>query len=257
VTPPIIVIHRNPEVLAAATAARLITRLVDAQAIRGEASVALTGGRIGIAVLEAWAVNPARDAIDWARLNVWWSDERFLPSRHADRNETQARAALLNRVPLDPARIHSMPAQNGPLGDDPDAAAAAYAAELAVDPCIDVALLGVGPDGHVASLFPGSPALHDDRSVVAVRDSPKPPPVRLSWTLVSLRRSHEVWLLASGAEKAAATNAALTDLGCADPGPADSGADQLPAAVVRGASQTLWLMDNAAASKLPGALSAT
>jgi 6-phosphogluconolactonase len=131
VSAPLVVVHRDATVLAQAVAARIITVVVDAQAARGEASIVLTGGGIGGATLRELAESPARFAIDWSRLSVWWGDERFLPSGHPDRNETQAREALLDRMDVDPDRVHPMPASDGPLGDDLDAAAEQYAVELA------------------------------------------------------------------------------------------------------------------------------
>lgn len=126
-----VAVHADAELLAQAVAARLVVKLLDAQAARGQASVVLTGGRIAAAVYRAVAALPARDAVDWSRVDVWWGDERFLPGGDPDRNETQARAALLDAVPLDPARVHPMPASDGPAGPDPEEAAARYAAELA------------------------------------------------------------------------------------------------------------------------------
>ena len=128
---PQLVVHRDKELMAQAAAARLITKIVDAQASRGSASVVLTGGRNGNGLLAALAAAPARDAVDWARLDLWWGDERFLPEGDPERNVTQAREALLDAVPLDPKRVHAMPASDGPHGADADAAAAAYAEELA------------------------------------------------------------------------------------------------------------------------------
>src|SRR5690606_28174861 len=125
--PPTGVVQSDAELLAKATAARLVTRLVDAQALRGSASLVLTGGGIGTAVLEQLALAPARDAIDWARVDVWWGDERFLPSGDADRNETQARRALLDHVPVPAERVHPMAASDGADGDDPEAGARRYA----------------------------------------------------------------------------------------------------------------------------------
>ncbi|HEY0454429.1 6-phosphogluconolactonase [Actinophytocola sp.] len=248
-TAPLVVAYRSPELLAAATAARLVTQLVDAQAARGEVSVVLTGGRTGTAVLEQVRESPARDAVDWTRVDVYWGDERFLPAGHPERNETQARSALLDHVPVDPSRVFPMAPPDGPYGDDPEAAAAAYAEVLAAAaqpgdqvPTFDVCMLGVGEEGHTASIFPDSPAVHEKtRPVVAVYNCPKPPPTRISLTLPAIRRATEVWLMTTGESKAAAVATAL------------SGADEvtLPAAGARGQRRTLWLLDHAAAAKLP------
>lgn len=248
---PELVVHRDKELMAQAAAARLITRIVDAQAARGAASVVLTGGRNGNGLLAALDSAPARDAIDWSRLDLWWGDERFLPDGDPERNVTQAREALLGRVPLDPARVHAMPASDGPLGADADAAAAAYAAELAAAarpedhgpvPVFDVLMLGVGPDTHVASLFPELPAVREtERTVVGVHGAPKPPPTRISLTLPAIRAAREVWLLAAGEDKAEAVQIALSG----------AGEVQAPAAGARGRARTLWLLDAAAASGLP------
>ena len=127
---PEVIVHRDAELLAKAVAARLVTRLVDAAAARGTGSLVLTGGGIGTAVLSELAAAPARDAVDWRHLDVWWGDERFVPSGDKERNETGARAALLDHVDVDPARVHPMAPSDGPDGDDPDAAAARYATWL-------------------------------------------------------------------------------------------------------------------------------
>ena len=253
-SPPLVVVHRDAALLAKAVAARLVTALVDAQAARGQASVVLTGGGIGIATLRELAASPARDAIDWSELDVWWGDERFLPAGHAERNETQAREALLDSVDLDPQRVHPMAPSDGKVGDDVDAAAASYADQLAKSarpedhgpvPSFDVLLLGVGPEGHIASLFPGAPALYDDRIVIPVRGAPKPPPTRLSLSTAAINAAHEVWLVAAGEEKAAAVRLALSGAGPA----------AVPAAGVHGRARTLWLLDRAAASRVPASLS--
>lgn len=250
----LVVVHGTAQLLAEAAAARLVTRLVDVQAASGHAHVVLTGGGIGIATLAAVADCPARDAVDWSALDVWWGDERFLPAGDPERNETQARAALLDHVPLPAARVHAMPASDGPWGSDVDAAADAYAAELAAAtrpedhsdvPRFDVLMLGVGPDAHVASLFPGHPALYEEeRSVLAVRGAPKPPPVRISLTRRAIQRAQDVWLLAAGAEKAGAVSLALSQ----------AGEVAVPAAAAHGCRRTLWLLDRAAAVKVPPAL---
>ncbi|MFI2782112.1 6-phosphogluconolactonase [Streptomyces sp. ALB3] len=251
---PQLVVHRDKELMAQAAAARLITKIVDAQAARGSASVVLTGGRNGNGLLAALGASPARDAIDWSRLDLWWGDERFLPEGDPERNVTQAREALLDKVALDPSRVHAMPASDGPYGGDADAAAAGYAAELAAAagpedhgsvPTFDVLMLGVGPDTHVASLFPELPAVREtERTVVGVHGAPKPPPTRVSLTLPAIRAAREVWLLAAGEDKAEAAAIALSG----------AGEIQAPAAGAQGRSRTLWLLDAAAASKLPRAL---
>lgn len=249
-----VLVHRDPPTLAAAVAARLVTRLVDVQAATGRASIVLTGGSVGIATLAALAAMPARAAIDWPNLDIWWGDERFLPSGHSDRNETQARAALLDHVGVDPERVHPMPASDGPDGDDPEAAAERYAAALkaaarpedhGLAPSFDVLLLGVGPDGHIASLFPEKPALYEQaRSVVGVRGAPKPPPTRISLTLPTICGAKEIWFVVAGEDKASAVHLALSG----------TGPVQIPAAGAVARSRTLWLLDRAAASKLPPAM---
>jgi 6-phosphogluconolactonase len=244
-----VVVHADPKVLAEAVAARLIVRLLDAQAERGGAGVVLTGGRVAAEVYAALRDGPARDAVDWSTVDFWWGDERFLPAGHADRNETQARAALLDALPVDPARVHPMPASDGPDGDDPEAAAARYAAELARAarpgtaslPHFDVLLLGVGEDGHVASVFPEHPVAYETRPVAAVRGAPKPPPVRLTLTIPAINTAEEVWLIATGDGKASAVRLALSG----------GGPVQVPAAGVHGVDRTLWLLDRAAAAEVP------
>jgi 6-phosphogluconolactonase len=169
---PTILVHQSPEQLAAAAAARLITRLVDLQSDGLIPSVALTGGGIGIAVLREVAASPARDAVDWRSVEFFWGDERFVPAGSDERNEKQAREALLDHVNPDPVLVHAMAPSDGEFGDDPDAAAAGYARLLADRAPLDIVLLGMGPEGHVASVFPHSPAVHAPESVVAVRDCP-------------------------------------------------------------------------------------
>ncbi|MET7285151.1 6-phosphogluconolactonase [Streptomyces sp. NPDC005573] len=251
---PQLVVHRDKELMAQAAAARLITKIVDAQASQGHASVVLTGGRNGNGLLAALAASPARDAVDWGRLDLWWGDERYLPEGDPERNYTQAREILLDSVPLDPARVHPMPASDGPWGADVDAAAEAYAAELAkaagpedhaLVPAFDVLMLGVGPDTHVASLFPELPAVREtERTVVGVHGAPKPPPTRVSLTLPAIRSAREVWLLAAGEDKAEAVAIALSG----------AGEIQAPAAGATGRARTLWLLDTTAASQLPRSL---
>lgn len=246
-----VVVHPGgTDALAAAIAARLVTAVVDAVATRGRADVVLTGGSLGIALLAALRDSPAHRTVDWTRVHLWFGDERYLPDGDGDRNETQAREALLDHLPLPEGNVHAMPAPGGAT-DDVDAAAEQYARELAVhapqdaDPAVppfDVLLLGVGPDGHVASLFPGLPGVGvTDRTVVGVTGSPKPPPLRVSLTLPAIGAAREVWFVAAGADKAEAVSRALAD---------DAVADEVPASAPRGREATLWLLDEAVAARL-------
>jgi 6-phosphogluconolactonase len=248
---PTVVVHRDAAAVATATAERLVPALVDPQRDRGSASVVLTGGGLGIATLRALRDERTRLAVDWSRVDVWWGDERYLPSGDPERNETQAREALLDHLPLDPARVHPMPAADGPDGKDVDAAAARYAAELAAAaphrvgvPAFDVLLLGMGPEGHVGSIFPESPAAHDERTVVGVHGCPKPPPTRVTLGFSAMTQATEVWLVVAGSDKAAAVAMALSG----------AGRVALPAAGAVGRQQTIWLLDEAAASQLPPSL---
>src|SRR5690242_12064729 len=154
-SPPEVIVHHDAGLLAKAVAARLVTKLVDVQAATGRASLVLTGGGIGTTVLTELAAAPARDAVDWRHLDIWWGDERFVPTGDPERNETGARSALLDHVDVEPARVHPMPGPDGPDGDDPEAAAARYASWLAAAtapedhgpvPSFDVLMLGIGPE---------------------------------------------------------------------------------------------------------------
>jgi 6-phosphogluconolactonase len=241
----LVVVAPDPDVLASSVAARLVTRIIDAQALRGSAHVVLTGGRIAAKVLRSVGELPASGAIDWSRVDLWWGDERFLGAGDPDRNETQARAALLDALPLDPARVHAMPASDGPDGDDAEAAAARYARELAAAagpgaalPHFDVLMLGVGEDGHVASIFPGHPSYDEAGVTAAVHNSPKPPPTRITLTLPTIRAAEQVWLIAAGPDKTDAVGMAV------------EGTSKLPAAAATGTAQTLWLLDREAAAKI-------
>ncbi len=250
-TVPDVAVHAQPNILAAAVAARLLTRLVDLQVAGAVPKIVLTGGTIGIAMLEQVRATVARDAVDWGHVEFYWGDERFLTPGHPERNETQARAALLDHVRVDPAKVFAMGADTGSGPSGAEAAAAEYAELLAGAarpedhgpvPSFDVMLLGMGAEGHTASIFPHSPAVYEtERAVVAVHGCPKPPPTRVSLTLPAIRRSAEVWIVATGEEKAAAVAMALTG----------AGEVAVPVAGARGRRRTRWLLDRAAAGKLP------
>ncbi len=248
---PDIVIEPDADSLARGVGEALVARLAAAQTVHGTASVVLTGGGVGTAVLRhvaALAAEPEREVVDWTAVEVWWGDERFVPADDDERNEKAARSALLDAVGVPAERVHAMPASDSGFAE-PEDAAAWYAGQLAAAappgrelPRFDVLLLGMGGEGHVASIFPESPAAHDERPVVAVRNSPKPPPTRLSLSFPTINSAEEVWLIVSGEAKAPAVAMALTGA---------AGGVQLPAAGVRGRRATRWLIDGAAAGKLP------
>ena len=232
-----ILVHASSDEVVEALTARLVARLTEIQRDFRVPQVALTGGRIATLAYQKLAAEGASSAVDWSRVELWWGDERFVPADDGDRN-AEPTLELLSGLRLSPDRVHPMLASDAEL--DLDQAAEAYAAELA-DTVLDICLLGMGPDGHVASLFPEHPSSYAEGEVIAVRASPKPPPERISLTLPVINRSREVWFLVSGSDKAAAAKMAL--LG--------AGAVQVPAAGVAGAERTLWLMDTEAAAQLP------
>jgi 6-phosphogluconolactonase len=240
---PQVLVAADRPALAAAIGADLIDAVAEAIEARGSADVCLTGGSLGSELITALVADPRHTLVDWSAVQVWWGDERYLPGGDADRNDTQNDHAGLSRLGLDPAQVHRV---RGP--DETTSAeesAQRYAAEVraAGRGAFDVVLLGVGPDGHCASLFPHHPAQRvTDAIAVAVHDSPKPPPVRVSLTYEALSRSREVWFVVAGADKAAAVAAALAP-----------GADRwdVPASGPRGENATRWLLDPDAADQLP------
>ncbi|HSE07417.1 MAG TPA: 6-phosphogluconolactonase [Nocardioidaceae bacterium] len=244
-TPPDVEVCPDADKLAHAVAERLVARLAELQSGGRIPSLVLTGGTIAEKVHRAVLAAYGTNAVDWSRVEIWFGDERFVPADDPARNALQAREAFLAALPLSPARVHEMPSSDGAYGDDVDAAAAGYAQELrrvlGEEPQFDVLMLGVGPDGHCASLFPGHAALDADGFTVGVHRSPKPPPSRISLTMEMLNRADEVWFLASGQGKAQAVHDAITG----------SDVAAIPAAGPKGAMRTVWLLDGEAASLLP------
>ncbi len=243
----VVEIFPESQSLAAAAARRLIDSMAAAVAARGRALIVLTGGGNGIGLLRSLASDEGQ--VDWSKVHLFWGDERYVPEDDDERNDKQAREALLDHIDIPSSHVHAMPASDGEFGNDLAAAALAYEQLLAANaehgqpvPNFDVHLLGVGPEGHINSLFPDSPAvLETSRMVVGVQDSPKPPPQRITLTLPAVQRSREVWLMVSGAAKADAVAAAI---GGAPP-------VSVPAAGAIGQETTLWLLDEEAAAKLP------
>ncbi|MFW0790522.1 6-phosphogluconolactonase [Gordonia sp. CPCC 205333] len=238
-------IYPSKSELVDAAADQLIGAISDAITARGVALIVLTGGSNGVALLETLRARSGE--IDWSKIELFFGDDRFVPADDAERNVGQAAYALLNHIGIDPSRVHAMAPSDGQFGDDIDAAAAAYAADIAgitpgePSPRFDIHLLGMGGEGHINSLFPHTPATAEDsKAVVAVSDSPKPPARRITLTLPAINRSRQVWFLVAGADKADAVAA-----GVGGANPAD-----WPCAGAHGTEQTVWFLDEDSASKL-------
>lgn len=244
----VVVVEPEPDDLATRVARDLLSVLEEAQADGREPHVALTGGTIAAAIhRELGRVGPS-SAVDWARLHVWWGDERFVEPTSPDRNALEARADFLDVVGVPAERVHEMPSILDAL--EVHTGAASYARtlrEAGVDQ-LDVVMLGVGPDGHVASLFPGFPHLRSTEPAAGVTGSPKPPPERITLTLPVLNAARRVWFVVSGEGKSAAMAQAYAEAET----PTDPDRDlRLPAARVQGREATVWYADEAAASLLP------
>ena len=208
-------------------------------------TIALSGGSTPRALYDLLARAPYRDEVDWSNVHVFWSDERHVPPDDPESCFRMAREALLDRVPVPAANIYPVPTVGGP----PEQAARAYAETVAATvsgdpPRFELVLLGMGPDGHTASIFPGQPEAvapsHD--LVIAVHNSPKPPPTRVSFTYRLINAAASVFFLVAGADKAATLREVLR-------GPSDR--VRLPAQGVRSSDGRLvWLVDALAAQDL-------
>ena len=248
-----LLVHPDKPTMAASVADRFIVKLgkllVDSETV----DVVLTGGTMGSAVLAAVNASADRDTVDWTRIRFWWGDERWLPRGDPERNETQAREALLNHLDIDESAIHAFAASDD--GIDLDAAAVAYADELRANaapgselPRFQITFLGVGPDGHIASLFPERSGIREkDATVIAVRNSPKPPPERLSLTLPVINSSERIWAVLAGADKASALGLVLAGVS----------AYEVPAAGANGVRRTDLHVDSEASAEVPESLTTT
>lgn len=247
-SPEAVVRSATGDEVARKVAAELVGVLDTAQRQGRVPSLVLTGGTISRKVHAAVVAQANRISVDWSRVEVWFGDERYVPADDPERNAGQAEEDLLRHLPFDRARVHVMAASDGGH-PSPEDAAAAYAGELtgaaasrsAHEPVFDLLLLGIGPDGHCASLFPGRDEVDSPAVVLAVHDSPKPPPTRISMGMRTLQRAREVWFVAVGEEKAPAVARSV------------AGGDirETPSAGPRGVWATRWYVDHAAAAALP------
>ena len=233
----------DPAALAEAAADRVVAAARNAIRRRGRCLLALSGGSSPRLVYPLLASRPRIERIDWSRVEFFWGDERAVPPNHPESNFGLARALLLDHLPaVRPASVHRMPAD----APDRDAAAAGYEAELsrvfdvrpgtARRPRFDLIWLGMGPDGHTASLFPDAAILAERRRWVLPATAPKALAVagRMTFTLPLINAARAVMFVVAGADKAEAVRSVR------------SGARDLPAARVR-ATSTLWLLDPRAA----------
>ncbi|MCX7858464.1 MAG: 6-phosphogluconolactonase [Chloroflexus sp.] len=211
-----IAIYDSADELYRAAAALVAAQLAAAINERGRALVALSGGSLTTRLYPLLANPPLREQIDWSAVSVLFADERYVPFDDAENTYRATRQTLLDHVPVQAEHVFPVPTYYR----DPEQAAAIYhqqtAALLAAHGGkFDVVLLGMGPDGHTASLFPRHPALTGpaDRLAVVVRDAPKPPPLRISLTPAALNAARTVLFVVSGADKAAAVAAALAETG--------------------------------------------
>ncbi|MEI7769329.1 MAG: 6-phosphogluconolactonase [Chloroflexales bacterium] len=242
---PEILIFPSVDALAEAAAQRIAGLAEAAAGARGSCLIALSGGSLPPRVHGLLVAEPLRGQMPWGSLSVIWADERYVPFEHPDSNYLMVRQTLLDRAPIPSAQVYPVPTYY-PAAEQ---AAAVYGRQLSAlldahAGAIDIAVLGMGPDGHTASLFPGHPALGapDDQLAIVVADAPKPPPLRISLTPTALNRSAAAIFLVAGADKAAKVRAALR-------GPYDP--RTTPAQIVRPpAGQVIWMLDADAASDL-------
>ena len=203
-------------------------------ASKPEAHVAITGGTVGVATLAEIAANERAATFDFNRINFWWGDERFVAADSGDRNAVQARNALFSKIQIDPSKLHEFPsADNGLTLDAAAEQFSTYVAEMR--PHFDLVFLGMGPDGHINSLFPGKPTPAPGVQIIAEHDSPKPPPQRLSFTYEAMNAADDIWFTVAGADKADAVSVAFGD----DP-------TSLPVGRVHGKIKTVWFVDQTA-----------
>jgi len=227
-------IFENRDDLVSNAAQIIAEKIGSLSSLPKDVHIAITGGTVGTLTLEA--ISRLTRGLKLSKLHIWWVDERFVSRESSDRNELQARKAWLEGSDIFEQNIHAFPASDSVSIEE---AARSFAKEIeTMNPEFDMVLLGLGDDGHVASLFPGSDAIAIGDHVVIEKNSPKPPKMRLSLSMKAINGAKEVMFLVSGIEKAQAVSNAI------------SGVGNFPAGDVSGLDSTLWLLDEDAASMI-------
>jgi 6-phosphogluconolactonase len=244
---PDIRIHSNSQAVAEAAAEFILEIGRESVRAKGRFFLALSGGTTPESLYRALA-SPAFDRFDWSRTVFFFSDERCVPPNDPRSNYALADKTLFTPLNIPPSRIYRMAGESS----DPQAAASEYEQQLrlatntvpSVLPSLDLILLGLGEDGHTASLFPGSPILQDYRRAIAATQSPKDPPHRLTMTLAAINRASVILFLTTGSGKAEVVRAILD--------PKTEAERQFPASLVKPEEgRLIWFLDQAAAAKLP------
>ena len=237
---PIVQRLRDANEVASQVAEDTLTLIRDLLKVKNAVHLCVTGGTVGIATLAAMAAKSKLIDIDYKKLHVWWGDERFVPKSHPDRNAFQARSAWLNFIDIPAENIHEFPSSDE--GFDLETAAESFNTHYGhVNPSFDLVLLGMGPDGHINSLFPGKPIPLPGVAVIAEHDSPKPPPQRLSFTYEVVNGADRIWITVAGADKQDAVEVAFGE-----------NPEKLPIGRIRGKIETKWYLDSTAATKVFG-----
>ena len=236
-----LVVEPTREALVQRVAQDFVKVVGEATRANARVDIVLTGGSVGIDVLSEVGAVPAVSEIEWSKVRVWWGDERFVPAEDSDRNDRQAREALLDSLPLRPEHVHPFPADDG---QQLELALSKFREEFDREfhgsPTFALVLNGIGHDGHVASLFPSHNHGEDGDFAVAINNSPKPPTKRLSLTFSALNAGTHVWLIAAGEDKAAPIARVMTGKPTPD----------VPATLLNGLQATTIYVDASAASKL-------
>jgi 6-phosphogluconolactonase len=235
-------VYDDLDALSRAALEELLRIAQDAVRQRGRFAIALSGGRTPAKLYLLWAqVDAQKAGVPWDRVHLFWGDERFVEHDDLLSNYRMAHEALLSRITIPAENVHAMPTDCA----QPDDCAKAYEAELrkffgAAPPAFDLQLLGLGPEGHTASLFPGSPLLEEKIRWVAPVEAPATPRQRLTLTPVVLGEGRNTWFLVSGADKRVIVEALRAEK--------DPESSEYPAARIQPAGKVLWFMDRVAAS---------